>query len=157
MRGIKTLAIAMLALAAMAAALMGVAQAKKERASVKITTIKPELVAGKLTTNIGACKKNRKVVLKYQPPGTGASAAAFTKLGTAKTNKRGKWKRPGSYFVGTYKAIVKPKTIKRRALAGRKEHGVSEEEAEEEDELDDVDAAGKKITCTGTRTRQTED
>ena len=67
MRAAKMLVASILVLSGLAAVLIGTAEAKKQKADVKFTTIQPDLVAGKLKTNVPQCLKGRTVVIKYAP------------------------------------------------------------------------------------------
>lgn len=146
MRAAKTLVAAMLAMTALAAVLIGSAQGHTERSKVKIKKIEPEIVKGVVKSNLKACLAKRKVVLKYEPPGPPAPKARLEKIGKAKTNKKGKWKIRDDFFVGHYKAVLKPKKLRGRGAHARREEELIEDEEMEEDL--DAEAAGK-TDCTG--------
>ena len=147
-----SLAISAMVIAAFGALAIGPASAKRERADLKFKKTTPNVIVGKLKTNVRSCRANRKVVVKFEPA-SARTAARKTKLGTAKTNKKGKWRLRGSFSDGKYTAIAKPKKIKRRALPpGRKEEELEEEEAEDADE-DEANFARTGPRCTRTRTR----
>ena len=155
MRPARILVAVGLVIAAFAALVIGPASGKKERAALTITKIEPNVLAGKLKTNIDACLVKRTVVVKFKPLSTPRSVARKIKLGTAKTNKKGKWKLKGSFSAGNYTASLKPKTIRARALPpGRREEELEEEEADDADEDEANFARTKRKTrrCTRTRT-----
>lgn len=125
---------------------------KDHSKELEFTKIEPGVVKVKVDEGKRRFNKNRKIVVKY----SGAPGQKLQKLGTDKTDRKGVAKLKGSFFVGNYKAILKPKRkSSRRGVKAREEDALVEEEVDEDEDADDAraNAAGNG---TGTFTTTTE-
>jgi len=145
MKAARILIAVVLVAGAFTAIAAGPATGKTFKSTVKIKKVEPNVVSGIVKSKKSSCKRKRTVVVKYLPPGVGSAVGAQTvkkmKLGKDKTNKKGKWKLKGNFFIGQYFAILKAKKLKgSAALLARKEEEVEEEEADEDE--DEANIAG---------------
>ena len=162
MKPARILIAAGLALAAFAALSIGPASAGKGKDSnvnISEKKITPTQLTAIVKSKRQVCEVKRKVVFKYKPPTFRADSAQSVqkiKLGTAKTNKKGKAKLSGNFSIGTYFVTLKPKKLKNRGLlTARKEEELEEEEADDDAE-DEANIANTHRSCDGDDTRTDE-
>ena len=115
---------------ALAIGAVGVADAgnnKRVKTKLVKTEIGPEGASGKVKSKQKACVKGRKVIVKgpapFAPTSGAAGSATMVKIGTDKTNRKGRWNvsapTGGSLNAGKYKSQVKKRKVKsgKRAVA----------------------------------------
>ncbi|MBK5116437.1 MAG: hypothetical protein JJE23_05905 [Thermoleophilia bacterium] len=100
----KRAAVGMVTLAAVGGA-AEIAVAKQFKTSVKLTSVAPEGAKGKVTSSNPKCERGRKVTLFFEGP------SDDMKIGTDKTNKKGKFSVEESLFAGSYYVKVAKKTL----------------------------------------------
>ena len=123
-------ALAMVAVFALALGAVGIADAGKgKRVKTKLvnTEIGPDGASGKVKSKQKACMKGRKVIVKgpapFALPSGAPGSATMVKIGTDKTNRKGRWNvsapTGGSFNAGKYKIQVKKRKVKsgKRAVA----------------------------------------
>ena len=117
-------AAALLALGVFVAGIGTAGAGNKVKSKVKITKIGPAVAKGKVVSKTAKCERKRKLVLfvleavEVDNPYGEASPPRQTKVGTDKTNSKGKWKIKTSLDAGNYRAKVKPKAAGKKRCRG---------------------------------------
>jgi hypothetical protein len=102
-------ALLLVALAAVASwAVAPASAATTVKSTVTITSGEGALFTGKVNSAKKKCRAGRTVKLYREG---GSSRAAYSVVGTAKTNKAGTWTLDGSFLAGFYYARVLPLLI----------------------------------------------
>jgi hypothetical protein len=90
-----------------------IAVAKTFKTNAKLTSVEPEGAKGKVTSSKSSCERGRKVTLFFELDGS-----KDPKIGTDKTNKKGKFNIEESLFAGSYYVKVAKKTLRKNRGLG---------------------------------------
>ena len=112
-------AAALLALGVFVAGIGTAGAGNKVKSKVKITKLGPAVAKGKVVSKTAKCERKRKVILfVLVEDDVYVESGAKTKVGTDKTNGKGKWKIKTSLDAGNYRAKVKPKAAGKKRCRG---------------------------------------
>lgn len=95
------------------------------KTTAKLTSVEPDGAKGKVSSKKAKCKRGRKVKLFYDVSKSGINdpSAKDPKIGTDKTNKRGKFEIEQPLSAGTYYVKVAAKKAGKKKCRAAKSKG----------------------------------